>query len=482
MTKKKIVLGYGHFSAIHPGHIRYLKEAKELGDTLIVAIKPDSQENSYPFTAKERAATVANIDCVDQVFIIDSQGIKGAIAAVMPDTILLGKELQGSSLVTHELDEYIKSGGDVCYHAEPSELFSIEFLTNRSEEIECKRVALFKQICQRYQITCESLKQTLEGIKSSKILVIGESILDEYVACQALGMSAEAPVIVVKETAKKQYAGGAAVVTLQSKVLGASPIFLSVIGDDDHGREIQEIMMSNNISARFIVDSSRPTIYKKRYLVGSQKVFRVSRLSTENISENIENQIIDEIEKVSSQITGIIVSDFAYGLITERILAKLKQVSQNKKIMICGDSQSSSQTGDINKFTEFTLLCPNEKEARMALKDTQNSIEVISQNLIANTCPENLIMKLGSEGFITYYIDENNKRRKEAFPALSTKPVDVAGAGDALLSVLSSGIAIGENIINLSLLACIVTKLCVETVGNQPVPLSMIKKEIDLLF
>ena len=44
MTKKKIVLGYGHFSAIHPGHIRYLKEAKELGDTLIVAIKPDSQE------------------------------------------------------------------------------------------------------------------------------------------------------------------------------------------------------------------------------------------------------------------------------------------------------------------------------------------------------------------------------------------------------------------------------------------------------
>ena len=57
----------------------------------------------------------------------------------------------------------------------------------------------------------------------------------------------------------------------------------------------------------------------------------------------------------------------------------------------------------------------------------------------------------------------------------------MAGAGDALLSVLSSGIAIGENIINLSLLACIVTKLCVETAGNQPVP-SMIKKEIDLLF
>ena len=280
----------------------------------------------------------------------------------MPDTILLGKELQGSSLVTHELDEYIKSGGDVCYHAEPSELFSIEFLTNRSEEIECKRVALFKQICQRYQITCESLKQTLEGIKSSKILVIGESILDEYVACQALGMSAEAPVIVVKETAKKQYAGGAAVVTLQSKVLGASPIFLSVIGDDDHGREIQEIMMSNNISARFIVDSSRPTIYKKRYLVGSQKVFRVSRLSSENIAENIENQIIDEIEKVSSEITGIIVSDFAYGLITERILAKLKQVSQNKKIMICGDSQSSSQTGDINKFTEFTYYVLTRKK------------------------------------------------------------------------------------------------------------------------
>ena len=91
-------------------------------------------------------------------------------------------------------------------------------------------------------------------------------------------------------------------------------------------------------------------------------------------------------------------------------------------------------------------------------------------------------MKLGSEGFISYYIDSNNQKRKEAFPALSTKPVDVTGAGDALLSVLASGISVGENIINLSLLACIVTKLCVETVGNQPVPISMINQEIDSLF
>ena len=198
--------------------------------------------------------------------------------------------------------------------------------------------------------------------------------------------------------------------------------------------------------------------------------------------KEVEDTLLDEIDRISGQINGIIVSDFAYGLFTEKILNKLRQISHDKNIVICGDSQSSSQTGDINKFIKYDLLCPNEKEARIALKDTQNSIEVISQNLIKNIFPRNLIMKLGSEGFISYYTDSNNQKRKEAFPALSTKPVDVTGAGDALLSVLASGISVGENIINLSLLACIVTKLCVETVGNQPVPISMINQEIDSLF
>ena len=74
MANQRIVLGYGHFSAIHPGHIRYLKKARELGDILVVAIKADTNDDAYPFTAEERAATVSNIDCVDQVFIVNSDG------------------------------------------------------------------------------------------------------------------------------------------------------------------------------------------------------------------------------------------------------------------------------------------------------------------------------------------------------------------------------------------------------------------------
>ena len=102
--------------------------------------------------------------------------------------------------------------------------------------------------------------------------------------------------------------------SLRSKQLGVSPIFLSVIGADEHGKQIQSIMKNNDITSKLIVDPTRPTIYKKRYLVGSQKVFRVSRLSAESITKEVEDTLLDEIDRISGQINGIIVSDFAYGL------------------------------------------------------------------------------------------------------------------------------------------------------------------------
>ena len=85
---------------------------------------------------------------------------------------------------------------------------------------------------------------------------------------------------------------------------------------------------------------------------------------------------------------------------------------------IFGDVQCSSQVGLITRFKNCTLLCPNEKEARIAMQDKDSGLEKLSQSLIKITKTERLIMKLGAEGFIAYD-NSVEKIKTQSFPALS---------------------------------------------------------------
>ena len=76
---------------------------------------------------------------------------------------------------------------------------------------------------------------------------------------------------------------------------------------------------------------------------------------------------------------------------------------------VFGDLQCSSQVASITKFKDFSLLCPNEREARLSLMDKESGLETLSQNLIKSTNSNRLIMKLGNNGFIAYDRDENNR-------------------------------------------------------------------------
>ena len=90
--------------------------------------------------------------------------------------------------------------------------------------------------------------------------------------------------------------------------------------------------------------------------------------------------------------------------------------------------QCSSQIGLVTKFKNFTLICPNEKEARIALQDKESGLEIISTKLFSSTNSQMLIMKLGAQGFIAFDPSLDGLT-SQSFPALSANPVDVSGRG-----------------------------------------------------
>ena len=128
----------------------------------------------------------------------------------------------------------------------------------------------------------------------------------------------------------------------------------------------------------------------------------------------------------------------------------------------------SSQVGSIAKLKDFSLLCPNEREARITLQDKDSGLEELSKKLIKLTSVKNLIMKLGSKGFITYEGVNEKSLKSQAFPALCVNPIDVSGAGDALLSVMSVGMSSRQNVMISSALACCVSCLQLKTWVTNP--------------
>ena len=129
-------------------------------------------------------------------------------------------------------------------------------------------------------------------MERKRILVLGDTILDQFAGCEAVGMSAEAPVLVVKELQTRNFNGGAAIVASHIKALGAECEFLSVVGDDENAEIIKNKLREEKVKIHLIKDNSRVTTLKKRYLVENQKLLRVSKLDDHNLEKVVEDQII----------------------------------------------------------------------------------------------------------------------------------------------------------------------------------------------
>ena len=475
------VLAYGHFTTIHPGHIRYLRHARSLGKILAIALigDGDSDQSPYLFPQSERAEALSLLGIADAIVLLNSSDLTDAIVTIRPQVLVLGTELQGLSSLNKPIGVLKDQGGSVQFHAGGYSYASTDLLTSSEKDLRQKRRLEFASACHRQGLTRASLYDSMQAWSNARLIVLGDTIVDQYAACEAIGMSAEAPVVVVRELAKRNFIGAAAVVAAHIRALGAHVDLVSVVGNDNTANLVKEELESQGIGDSLIVDSSRPTTFKKRYVVENQKLFRVSRLEQHNLDSPIEDEVIARLEYLAPQADGIVVSDFVYGVVTPRVLSAIQSLAKSYDLMLFGDLQCSSQVGSISRFQSFSLLCPNERELRLALQDKDSGLESLSQQLLEDTHCERLVVKLAAEGFIVYDRGSDARISSQPFPALSVNPLDVAGAGDSVLSVLSTGLASGQPIMSSAALACCMAALAVETMGNTPISVNDLRNYLN---
>ncbi len=476
------VLAFGHFTTIHPGHIRYLRHARSLGPQLVVALVGDGpvdQPPPYPFSQAERAEALGLLSIADAIVLLQAEELSSAIERLRPAVLVLGTELQGALGLDEPLALLRAQGGSVQFHAGEVSYASADLLTASERDLRQQRRQQFGVACRRQGLSRRQLLSSMEAWSGTRLIVLGDTIVDQYAACEAIGMSAEAPVVVVRELARRNFIGAAAVVAAHIRALGAQVDLVSVVGADSTADLVQQQLQAQGIGDALTRDPSRPTTFKKRYVVENQKLFRVSRLEQHNLDAAIEAQLIARLEALAPQAQAIVVSDFVYGVVTPRVLEVVQDLARRHGLLLFGDLQCSSQVGSITRFQNFSLLCPNERELRLALQDKDSGLESLSQQLLQQSHCERLVVKLAAEGFIAYDRAADGKIRSQPFPALSVNPLDVAGAGDSVLAVMATGLASRQAMMPTAAVACCMAALAVETMGNTPITAEALRSSLE---
>lgn len=474
---KKTILVAGNFNILHPGHIRLLRFAKECGEHLIVAVNADSliSQDGY-LDEQHRLEVVASLEFVDDAF-ISTQPVQSLIKVIKPWAVVKGSEHENKYNPEKEVLEEI--GGKLIFCSGNSRYRSFSFLKSSANHVPIDP-NLANGYLQRHGTNIARLKSIVGNFEKKNIIVIGDTIVDQYVQCTAVGMSQEDPTIVVTPDESKLFIGGAGIVAAHAKRLGACKVdYLSVVGPDKYGTFVCDTLTQYGVTPHLFKDDTRPTSLKTRYRVGSKTMLRVNDLRSHEINESLRNSIIDLVNERMGKVDLLLFSDFNYGILPQSLVDQLMQMTKQQDVMVAADSQTSSQVGDISRFVDCDLLTPTEREVRVALKNDKDGLVVLAKKLTDIARCKNLLITLAEEGVLIHRPESSHSWENDRIKALSTAVSDPAGAGDCLFITAALALTCGATIWEAAFLGSVAAACQVSTVGNQPLESDKLMIAID---
>ena len=468
--KKKIILCHGVFDLLHIGHIKHLEKSKNLGDKLVVTITADKYVSKGPnrpvFNEHLRCEAIASLKVVDYVAINYSESAVLPIKYLKPDFYCKGKDYKNfKDDITGQIKNEVKilksNKGKFVLTDEIT--FSSSSLLNLSSNInKSKHNKIIKDI--KKITNFSEIKNTIDKIKKNKILVIGETIIDQYNFCEAIGKSGKEPVLVLKDLSRQEFLGGAAFIAKNVASFSDHVSLISMLGEKkQYIKKINKEL--KNVNKHFIFKKNSPTITKKRFVdhISNNKVLGVYSFNDEILNKKDEILFEKKINMLIKKNDLVIISDYGHGLISKKI-AKL--ICKKTKYLALNTQINASNIGfhTIRNYNNFFILIINEKEIRHEMRDNVSELELLIKKLANEKKIKYIVVTSGSKGSI--FFDQKNKKFYKA-DAYATKVIDKVGAGDTMLSVLGPCLKANLNI-NASLL---VSSLCaaqsVETIGNK---------------
>jgi D-beta-D-heptose 7-phosphate kinase/D-beta-D-heptose 1-phosphate adenosyltransferase len=293
-------------------------------------------------------------------------------------------------------------------------------------------------------------REALARFPQTRILVIGDLIIDHFIWGSVTRISPEAPVPVVNVTRENLLLGGAANVLNNIYALGGKGASCGVIGQDIMGTHLLELLEGLGSPAAGIIRSGdRPTTKKTRIIAQHQQVVRYDREKTGPFPTEVNQELFAYLDQNLATFQAVVVSDYNKGMISDELMARLmKKLRFQTDIPVIVDPKPQR----MERFTGVTIMTPNLHEAEnMAGLTITNEDELRQAAKVIMTKLElkALLITRGEAGMALF----EQEREPLLIPTMAREVYDVTGAGDTVVATLALGLAAGLDFAEAAILA-----------------------------
>ena len=319
------------------------------------------------------------------------------------------------------------------------------------------------------------LVKIIDRFPATRVLVVGDVMMDHYVWGSVSRISPEAPVPVVNVTRETLLLGGAANVVNNISSLGGQADICGVIGHDDAGRQLQHMLHTRGVPTDgLIMEPGRSTTIKTRVIAHHQQVVRFDRETREGIARETHRNIFERVaEKAEEGIDAIVISDYCKGVVTRDLVRDIVRLAKKRGILVSVDPKVSH----FGIYRGVTILTPNTKEASLGARiDIDDDVSLLraGKGLLKRLACDAVLITRSEQGMSLFEKDG----RITHIPTVARDVFDVTGAGDTVISALTVSMAAGAKVSDAAMIANHAAGIVVGVVGTATVSTEQLKQRI----
>lgn len=487
---RRVVHCHGCFDIVHPGHVRHLRQAKRLGDVLLITITGDAaidKGTGRPLIPQElRAENLAALDFVDWVCVEPDATAVGLLEAVRPDIYVKGQEYETNQHpgFAAERAAVERHGGRVVFTSGDVVFSSTALIAGMAESIS-PGDARIDELLRNPSLHPEQLQLRLGAFRGKKVIVVGEVIEDSYVFCDRPAVAGESPILSLRPVQERRFDGGAAIVARHVAALGGQPTLLTALPRDAGAvQALRSRLESEGVRVVF-VDQETPIATKQRMLVGSEKVVKIDWVQKAVLDARQQDRLIELAGEHAKGCDAAIVTDFGLGLFSPTLLDRLTTTLRPHVRVLTGDV--SGQRNHLSSMRGMDLVTPSEGELRQSTRQYDESLPAVAWKQLSSTDTRAMFVTMGSDGLVAFHPIDGQPGNDgwtsrvvgEHVPAMASHAVDALGCGDALLTTATLTLASGGTLVESAFLGTIAAWIHGSRMGNNPVDMATLRRRVE---
>ena len=437
---RKVALCHGVFDLLHIGHIRHFEQARKFGDVLAVTTTSDQYVNKGPgrpvFNEGLRAEAIAALDCVDYVAINNWPMAVETIRLLRPDYYVKGSDYinlaeDRTGGIALEEEAVRSVGGQIVFTDDIT--FSSSNLINRYLPVFGKEVSDYlAALSSRY--SADEVIRYLQEARALKVLVVGETIIDEYQYCEMIGRATKDPILAALYGSTEKFAGGIVAVANHVANFCDEVTMVTMLGERDTQEEFVRQNLRSNVEPTFFYKADSPTIVKRRFVESHliQKLFEVYEMNDEELAPGQVRSLCAGLEEILPRYDLVIVVDYGHGMIGRSVVDLL---CQEARFLTVNTQANAGNRGfnTISKYHRADYLCIAQHEISLEERNQREELREMILNVSRKLNCGRVMVTRSKDGNIYY----NQQEGFAEAPAFAQQPVDRMGAGDAVLSLTS---------------------------------------------